>query len=156
MIRYKNIFIQTAALIAIAFCGTGVRADTPKVEAIMAKDKDSKPATTFAPDVPKLYAFFRSNGTKKGDKLRGVWIATDVGDAAPRNTKIDESSLAADEDNFYGAFSLSKPDKGWPPGDYRVEIYDGEQLATTVKFAIETPKADGNSEPESKDDSSGD
>ena len=155
MTRYKSILIQTAALIAIALCGAEALADAPKVEAIVAKDKDSKPAVTFASDVPTLYAFFRSTGTKKGDKLRGVWIATDVGEAAPKNTKIDEATLPATDDNFYGAFSLSKPTKGWPLGEYRVEIYDGDQLATTVKFSIQAEKAATDSEPESKDDSSG-
>lgn len=60
------------------------------VDAIMAKDKDAEPTETFAVDVPKIYAFFKSKGTKKGDKLRGVFIAEDVGDAAPADTKIDE------------------------------------------------------------------
>jgi hypothetical protein len=53
------------------------------VETAIAKDSDTPPATTFSADVPKLYAFFKSTGTKKGDSLRSVWIAEDVGDAAP-------------------------------------------------------------------------
>jgi hypothetical protein len=114
-----------------------VRADDgPKVEAAIAVDENTKPTDTFTADVPKLYAFFRSTGTAKGDVLRGVWIADDVGAAAPANTKIDEASITADQDNYFGAFSLTKPTNGWPPGSYHVDIYLGDDLATTVKFTI--------------------
>lgn len=122
------------------------------VEAAIAVDQDTKPATTFAPDVPKLFAFFKTKGTEKGEKLRGVWIAEDVGEAAPANTKIDESTLTADQEDFFGAFSLSKPDKGWPVGNYRVEIYDGDELATTVKFTIGTTKPKKDSDDESSEE----
>jgi len=147
----KQIF---ALLIATMICASMAQAGNPKVEAAIAKDKDTKPATTFPADIPKLYAFFRSKGTEKGDILRGVWIAEDVGDAAPKQTKIDEAALTADENDFYGAFSLTKPTKGWPAGKYKIEIYLGDELATTAKFAIKAGKSDENSGDESKEDSS--
>lgn len=139
----------SSLLIILSFlCTSLVHAGDAKVEAAIAVDQDTKPATSFAADVPKLYAFFKTKGTEKGEKLRGVWIAEDVGEAAPSNTKIDEATLTADQDDFYGAFSLSKPNKGWPVGKYRVEIYDGDELATTVQFTIGAKKRD------SEDDSS--
>ncbi len=139
-------------LFATVICASVARAGEAKVEAAIAVDQDTKPATTFAPDVPKLYAFFKSKGTEKGEKLRGVWIAEDVGEAAPANTKIDESTLTADQDDFYGAFSLSKPNKGWPVGKYRVEIYEGDELTTTVKFTIGTRKKDADESKEESDE----
>src|SRR5437868_9134337 len=125
-----------ALLIAAAICAAQSYAGEMKVEAVIAVDKDTKPTTSFAADVPKLYAFFRTHGSEKGDKVRAVWIAEDVGDAAPANTKIDESTLTADEENFYGAFALSKPTKGWPVGKYRVDLYSGDEVATSVEFTI--------------------
>jgi hypothetical protein len=145
--------LKFAALVTAAVCAAEVYAGKPKVEAAIAVDQDTKPTTTFASNVPQLYAFFRTNGTKEGDTLRGVWIAEDVGDAAPKNTKIDEATLTADQDNFYGAFSLTKPTKGWPVGKYRVDIYAGDQLATTAKFAIKGGKSKDESGDESSDDS---
>ena len=124
------------ALFAAIGIFTSAHAGDVKVESVIAVDGDTKPATTFASDVPKLYAFFRTKGTAKGGKLRGAWIAEDVGDAAPPNTKIDEATITGDEDNFHGAFSLSKPDNGWPVGKYQVEIYADGALVTTVKFTI--------------------
>jgi len=132
----KRIIALFAAIMVFASAHSG----EVKVESVIAVDGDTKPASTFASDVPKLFAFFRSKGTEKGDKLRGVWIAEDVGEAAPANTKIDEVTVTGDEDDFHGAFSLSKPDKGWPVGKYRVEIYDGDELATTVKFSVTAAK----------------
>jgi hypothetical protein len=123
-----------------------------KVEAAIAKDKDTRPDTTFPADVPKLYAFFRTHGSEKGDKLRGVWIAEDVGAAAPKQTKIDEATLTADQDDFYGAFSLSKPTKGWPVGKYRVDIYAGDEVATSVKFTIKSGKSEKKESDESEND----
>jgi hypothetical protein len=143
-------------LIATVTLLASVQGGDVKVEAIMAEDQDSKPTTTFAPDIPKLYCFFKTHGSKTGDTLRGVWIAEDVGDAAPANTKVDEAKLTADRDDFYGAFSLSKPDKGWPAGSYRVEIYEGDDLALKVEFKIKDAAKSKKSKDESDDDSSGD
>jgi hypothetical protein len=113
-----------------------LHAQSLKVEAIMAEGPDSKPATAFARDVPKLYAFFRSEGTHAGDKFRGVWIADDVGSAAEKETTIDQAILTADSDNFYGAFSLTKPTKGWPAGKYHVDIYLNDKIAVSPEFTI--------------------
>ena len=96
-----------------------------------------KPAKTFAADTPKVFALFKTKGAQNGDKLRGVWIADDVGDAAPANTKIDETTLTLEGDTDDGEFSCSKPTKGWPAGKYHVDIYANDKLATTVKFTIE-------------------
>jgi hypothetical protein len=139
-----------AVVFAALICVLYAHAGTVKVEAKMAKDKDSKPTDSFSADVPKLYAFFETQGSTKGDKFRGVWIADDVGDAAPANTKIEEASLTADQDNFYGAFALSKPTKGWPEGKYHVDIYAGDDLATSVKFTI--GKAGESKEEDSSDE----
>ena len=128
------------AVLASIFILASAHAGDVKVESVIAVDGDTKPATSFASDTPKLYAFFRSKGTEKGDKLRGVWIAEDVGDAAPANTKIDEATITGDGDDFHGAFSLSKPNSGWPVGKYKVEIYDEDELVTTVRFTITAAK----------------
>jgi hypothetical protein len=117
------------------------RASNVVINVIMAKDIGGKPTTTFPADFPKVFALFRTKGAKTGDKLRGVWIADDVGDAAPKGTTIDERTLTAEGDTDDGMFSLSKPTDGWPVGKYKLEIYVNDQLNTTVKFAIEGGKS---------------
>ena len=151
MIRQRMIWAAVAGMAMTA--AARLIAGDMTVEAVVAVDKDTKPTTTFSADVPQIYCFFRTKGSEKGDKLRAVWIADDVGDAAPADTKIDESSLTADQENFYGAFSLSKPTKGWPTGKYHVAIYNGDEVGTTVKFTIKGGKVSAKSdEDESSDD----
>jgi hypothetical protein len=139
-------------MLAVAVCLSQTRAGTPKIEAVIAKDQDSKPTDSFSAETPKLYAFFRSTDTKAGDKIRGVWIADDVGEAAPKGTKIDEATITADKDNANGAFSMTKPTANWPVGQYHVDIYDGDQLATSVKFTITAGKAAKKSDKDKDDD----
>jgi hypothetical protein len=139
-------------VLATLVCAFYAHAGDMKVEVVLAKDKDSEPTDTFEPSVPKLYAFFKTQGSTKGNKLRAVWTAEDVGDAAPANTKIDEAILTADQDNFYGAFSLSKPTKGWPEGAYRVDIYNGDDVAVSAKFTIKKGGKTEDSEQSDKDD----
>lgn len=125
-----------SALLALCLPFSARAADGPTVESVIAVDENTKPTDTFSATTPQLVAFFRSSGTHKGDKLHGVWIADDVGDAAPKGTKIDEASMDADIDDFHGGFTLSKPTAGWPVGSYHIDIYLNDTLATTVKFTI--------------------
>lgn len=106
------------------------------LRAALALDKDSKPTTAFTADAPKIYAFYIGEALKAGDKVKGVWIAEDVGDVAPKDSKIDEATLVAETPTDHSAFSLSKPTNGWPIGKYRVEIYVNDKLAETLKFTI--------------------
>jgi hypothetical protein len=69
--------------------------------------------TSFTADTPKLFAIFKTKGIKNGDKVRGVLIAEDVGDAAPANTKVLEKTLTLEEDTDDGDFNFSKPTAGW-------------------------------------------
>jgi hypothetical protein len=135
-------FLATLAASGVAsfagpFSSGPAPAEKKLLHAALAKDAETKPTTTFTADVPKIHAFWIGDALKKGDKLRAVWIATDVGDAAPKDTKIDEATMTVAKPDDKGAFSLSRPTKGWPVGEYRVEIYDGDELAETLKFTIQ-------------------
>ena len=145
--KLKMVLALTASVLVLQACGKSEQNATPTaaapasnapvVQSVVAKDSDTPPATKFGTDVPQLHTFFKSTGTRKGDPFRAVWIAEDVGAAAPKETKIDEATLVADKDNFEAAFSMSKPTKGWPVGTYRTEIHLGDKLASTAKFSIE-------------------
>jgi hypothetical protein len=129
----------TAWLIAmmIVWSAAVAQAGDIKVNAIITSGSGEDPVTIFPPSTPKLFATFKTKGAQKGDKIRGVWIAEDVGSTAPANTKIDEKTVTLDGDTNNGAFWLSQPTKGWPAGKYRVEIYANDELATKVTFTIE-------------------
>ena len=131
-------------LIAMIVCAEVAQAGDVKVEAVTTASPGGEGTTNFAPDVPELFAMFKTKGAQSGDKLRGVWIAEDVGSAAPADSKIDEKTVTMDGDTDDGDLSLSKPTTGWPVGKYRLEIYVNDKLVTTTRFTIE-----GNKEEES-------
>jgi hypothetical protein len=134
-----------------AFAQLTAHAGDIKVEVKLAQNKDSKPTTIFTSETPQIYASFTTLGTKKDDRLRGVWIAEDVGNAAAKDSKIDEATVTGDKDNFSGSFSLSKPTKGWPPGDYRLEIYAGDDLVKTADFEITGKTSEADAEKDTDD-----
>jgi len=139
----RNNSLRVALCLAALFMSlpSALRADAriTKVEmgtSITDDDEIDEPTTTFAPSTPKIYCAWHSDGMVVGTTLRGVWIAEDVGNVAPPNYKIDEASLTVAVAN-QGNFSLSKPNKGFPVGKYRLEIYSGDKLLKTVRFRVE-------------------
>lgn len=115
------------ARISKAVLGTGA---TPTYEIINL-------ATEFAPDTAKIYCAWKAEGVAAGTQVRGAWIAEDVGSVAPKNFKIDEATfISPTAGSAMGAFALNKPNKGFPVGKYRLEIYLGQTLAKTVPFTV--------------------
>ena len=140
-------------LIGVMICLSVARGGEVKITVVTSAGEKGKPTTVFTADTPEIWATFKTKGAKKGDKLRGEWIANEVGDAAPPNTKIFEKTLTLEGDTDAGYFTFLKPTKGWPPGKYHLDIYAGDELATTVKFTIEGAKQ---TEKPSKESAGGD
>jgi hypothetical protein len=135
-------------LVAIELGAFGTRvavaAGEPRItDAVLGQDRRQlptsyeivNPTTVFRPDSPRIACVFKIEGAGIGTRVKSVWIAEDVGAKAPPNYKIDEKSLALPFINS-GSFTLSKPNKGWPVGSYRLEVYIGSTLAKTVKFTV--------------------
>ena len=149
----KKTFSVVVALVVSLICLSVVKAGDVSVKVRMTAGPQDPPSTTFASNTPNLYAIFKTEGAKAGDKIRGVLIAEDVGDVAPANTKVLETILDMEGDTEAGDFSFSKPTNGWPVGKYRVEIYVNDKLATTAKFTI---KAAAKKKSSSDEEESGD
>jgi len=115
------------ARISKAVLGTGA---TPTYEII-------NPGSEFAPDTAKIYCAWKAEGIAAHTQVRGAWIAEDVGTAAKPNFKIDEATFTSQTaGTAVGAFALNKPNRGFPVGKYRLEIYLGQTLAKTVPFTV--------------------
>jgi hypothetical protein len=110
--------------------------------AILARDPTGEPAALFATETPKIYLRWQGQSLNAGDKIRCIWIAEDVGKAAPVNYHVDEAVTTANESQTTGMFTLSKPKADWPEGKYRVEIYVGTELVAMLPFTIERPRGD--------------
>src|SRR5262249_2345332 len=135
-------------LIAMTVFGQLARADDVKIEVTMTTEPGGEETTSFASDAEKVFALFKTEGAQNGDKIRGLWIAEDVGGAAPANSKVDEKTLTLEGDTEDGVFSLSKPTNGWSAGTYRLDIYVNDKLPKTEKviIAIHEAKEVGESE----------
>jgi hypothetical protein len=92
--------------------------------------------TQFTADTPKIFARWRGHELRDHTKVRAVWIAEKVSNVAAPDYKINEASAVADGPDSDGIFTLSRPNNGWPVGDYRVEFYVDEALTETVKLKI--------------------
>jgi hypothetical protein len=65
-----------------------------------------------------------------------VWIAENIGEDFPPDYKVDEASAIAESPTAHGVFTLSRPEDGWAPGDYRVEFYVDDVFVDAVKLKI--------------------
>ena len=111
-------------------------AASKQVSVSFAKEQHGKASTTFSSDTPQIYARWHGQRLRRGAKVRAVWIAENIGEDFPPDYKVDEASTIAESPTAHGAFTLSRPEDGWAPGDYRAEFYVDDVLVETVKVKI--------------------
>jgi hypothetical protein len=101
------------------------------------------PTDHFDAAVPVVYVTYKTTDLPKtGDAYAIQWIAEDVGSAAPANTVIATlnepvKDIAAGATSYTVNTHLTRPNKGWPVGKYRVEVKLGDKLVTTAHFTIQ-------------------
>jgi hypothetical protein len=91
---------------------------------------------SFPPTQPKIYIFAMVADAPKDTPVKAVWIAEKCAGVDP-NTKFAESTMKFPGGATWIPYSYSKPNPQWAPGNYRVELYLGKDLASTVKFTID-------------------
>jgi hypothetical protein len=134
--------LSVVAIIIVLICASALDAvaqssGKKSLHIFLAAGKEGKPTTTFSSDVPDIYAFWKGEALAVGDKIEVVWIAEDIGDAAPKETKILEGNVKVYKPDDEGAFSLSRPrGRVWPVGKYRVDLYINGTIAELMKFTI--------------------
>jgi hypothetical protein len=102
----------------------------------LAKDRFGKPMTTFPSTISEIYARWQGQRLRNGAKVKAMWIAENIGEDFPQDYKVDEASAVAESPAAHGAFTLTRPEDGWTPGDYRVDFYVDDVLADAVKLKI--------------------
>lgn len=133
--------ITTLSIANTVHAADAAKFDCMLTDSTVAGNKPGPQKTDFMKMTPEIFLFCSSNSAKKGQIIKSVWIATDTNNAAPPNFKIDSKELAVTDDatdkHVLGTkFSLSKPDKGWPAGHYRVELYLNNDLVQSIKYDI--------------------
>src|SRR5947209_14829720 len=123
IVTMKNKFLFFASFFVLIALGLGADTKDKLLHATLLEELDGDLTSKFGLGTPKIYALWKGDATLPNDTVRSVWIADDIGTAAPRNSKIDEASVVTRVANEGGVFLLSKPEKGWAPGKYRLELY---------------------------------
>src|SRR5205814_1929108 len=107
-----------------------------KLTVSVGKDAVGAATDQFGASTEKIYTRWQGYGLRQGASIRAVWIAEDVGDAADPDSTIDEATTTATASDSHGVFTLARPETGWTPGIYRVEIYLDGAFADAVKLKI--------------------
>jgi hypothetical protein len=136
-------FVSLVVLVAIVAAGCSFSISTANIQqAVLAKDVKGNnfepvdPTTTFPVDQPMIHLVVNVANAPSDTKVKTVWTAVDVGDAAPANTKIDEAEVALDSSGT-AHFTLSLPNSGaWPVGKYKVEVYLNDKLDRTLEYSV--------------------
>jgi hypothetical protein len=102
----------------------------------LAKQRSGKAITTFSSSTSEIYARWQGRRLRQGAKVKAVWIAENIGEDFPQDYKVDEASAVTETPSAHGAFTLTRPEDGWAPGDYRVEFYVDDVLVDAVKLKI--------------------
>ena len=111
-------------------------AGAPRYEdVVLSEAKDGKAASAFRPATPKLFVRATLADVPAGSKVKGEWIAVKT-NVAPPNYRIDAAELTVGKGMTRVDYTMSKPNNGWPEGDYRVDMYINGKKASEVKFKV--------------------
>lgn len=101
-----------------------------------ADSADGDAADSFATGTAKIYARTDFKGVPNGATVSATWVAEKARGVAPE-TKIVSSDVVISDDKNVVDFSITRPDKGWPPGSYRVDIAVDGKPAISGQFEID-------------------
>jgi hypothetical protein len=93
----------------------------------------------FSTKTPTLRYHFPRKGVK-GTVFTGTWFAETAAEISSNyeidTAEVDTSKFDSTKDVAV-IFSLSKPEKDWPQGLYRLEIRADGKLIQTIRFVIQ-------------------
>ncbi len=105
---------------------------------VLTSEKDAEEAEeVFATDTPAIYISADLADVETGSTVTVSWVSVDSGRVAPPNYEIDSVNLDIGMIDNHVNSSLSKPNAGWPVGDYRVDLAVDGEVADSVEFAVE-------------------
>ena len=102
---------------------------------LYAETPGGKATTPFPASATKLVFEWKLGPGTSGEPIESRWIAADTGGVAPMNHVI--SSSKSESGKTEGAFTLSRPTRGFPPGKYRIELRQSDKLIYAEDFSIQ-------------------
>lgn len=105
------------------------------IAAILRRDGTADGVSTFRADDRAIVAAFEVTQVRGSGTLTGVWVAVDVGQAAARNTTIDQADVAITRPDR-GTFRLVRGPRPFPAGDYKLDIFFEGELVESLPFKV--------------------
>ena len=95
----------------------------------------------FTVKTPAFYFVCSSDNAVPVQKLTGVWIAVNTRGMMPNNTVLSKkdnkpTEAASVNKPWIATFQATMPSKGWPVGEYRVDLYYSNQLIDSQGLTV--------------------
>lgn len=138
MSRSVTIKISIFLLVIFVLTGCEFSASTANIgNATLAKDNGGTEATTIFDPNDTFYAVIDLANAPDDTKIKAVWTAVNVGDAAEPNYLLTETELTSGSGNV--VFEASNSNGVWPAGTYKVDLYLNDELDRTLDFRVQAP-----------------
>ncbi len=126
-----------AAVAALSFHPSESAAASPRYADLVLSDaKGGSAKSTFKPDTAKIFLHAKLVDVASGSTAKSDWIAEKT-QVAPPNYKMDSVELKIGPMINNVDFNMSGPTKGWPPGDYRIDLFIQGKPAGNMKYKVE-------------------
>ncbi|MCA9994677.1 MAG: trypsin-like peptidase domain-containing protein [Anaerolineales bacterium] len=140
-ITFFPIFIVLSLL---GLVGCEFSASTANIQAAsLSRDKAGTQTTTVFDPTDTFYSVVDLANAPDDTKVKAVWTAVNVGDAAAPNYLLNETELVTGSGDV--VFEAANTAGAWPAGTYKVDIYLNDELSQTLDFRVQAPL--GQSEP---------
>jgi hypothetical protein len=129
--------ILPVVLVSLALAPALAAQEKGRIDTAISSDSRETMAerNTFPPTQAKIYIFAMVADAPKDTLVKAVWIAEKC-EGVNANTRFAETTTKFPGGATWIPYSYSKPNPQWAPGTYRVELFLGKELASTVKFQI--------------------
>lgn len=132
----RTIGCIASVLAAGMFLAAPAQGAQPRFESLVLSDaKGGATKNVFTTKTPKIFLAGKLVDMPAGAKVKVVWIAEKT-KVAPPNYEIDATEHRTSRGTNNASFALNRPNAGWPPGDYRVDLFiDGKPFASQ-RFSV--------------------
>jgi hypothetical protein len=136
LVAALSLFPAVASAVDIVSITTCSKVAEPGTIPINATDK-------FGPETPEIHLVLEIKNVRDGVTMVSKWISIDAVETP--NVEVASSKPTLKSSYKKAHFSLTKPEGGnWSAGNYKVEVYEGKQLITSVPYIITAASAPQN------------
>jgi len=125
-----------SVLAAGTFLAAPAQSAQPRFEGLALSDaKGGATKNEFTTKTPKVFLAGKLVDMPAGAKVKVVWIAEKT-KVAPPDYEIDATVHTTSRGTNTATFALNRPNAGWPPGEYRVDLFIDGKPAASQRFSV--------------------